>query len=84
MRCSKEEIEPPDGTLSRDPIRWFGGFVPGALKGAQARFQAVVGVEGLTELVNVTRGLHELEREVRRVRGELALLADEEVGDGVT
>ena len=54
----------------RDPLRWFGMFVPPALKTSQNSFQSAV-MDGLPCLASVMKELNDLEIDIRRTRKRL-------------
>lgn len=52
-----------------DPIKWFGMFVPQALRIAQSRFRSVI--SGVPNLASTVEEMRQVEAEVERVRGQL-------------
>ena len=60
----KTEIEP------RDPLNWFGIFVPPALKASQTSFRTAV-IDDVAELTSLDREMREIEIEIRRTRKKL-------------
>jgi len=52
-----------------DPIKWFGMFVPQALRVAQSRFRSVI--SGIPTLASIVEEMRQVEAEVERVRGRL-------------
>lgn len=69
-------------TRAPDPLKWFGILVPSDLKKAQASFSAILANNGtsneagdpageqnpVTDAINASRGLREIEAEIRKVR----------------
>ncbi|MCJ1259729.1 hypothetical protein MMC24_007568 [Lignoscripta atroalba] len=54
-----------------DPLKWFGILVPPSLRSAQADFRAAI-IEGVPALANAMLDLRAIEKEVARLRGEIA------------
>lgn len=64
-----DEEKPKPQSNVHDPIRWFGILVPSTLREAQKSFStAVLDQESLTKAVNCSRGLREVEVEIRKLR----------------
>ena len=54
---------------THDPIRWFGILVPSTLRQAQKSFSSALLDEGsVTKAVNCSRGMREVEIEIRKLR----------------
>ena len=56
--------------LESDPLRWFGIFIPSALRSAQASFSSAVG-DAVADAVNSAKGMRECEVEIRKSRKEI-------------
>lgn len=71
--------EPPDSEASPsekaasndpiDPIKWFGMFVPKALRDAQSSFKSVI--SNVPSLVSIAEEIRQVEAEVESLRGKL-------------
>ena len=70
--CEHENREDGKQAL-QDPIKWFGLFVPPALRSSQAYFRDAVG-DNIPALVNVDNEMKEVEIEIRRTRKRLSKL----------
>lgn len=53
-----------------DPLRWFGILTPRELRSAQASFSSVM-AKPLEQAVDATRGMREIEAEIRKLRKAL-------------
>ncbi|KAI9776823.1 MAG: hypothetical protein M1835_005402 [Candelina submexicana] len=58
------------GQASRDPLRWYGMFVPPALQSAQNSFSRAIS-EAIPSLANVVGDLSLCEEEIVKIRAEL-------------
>ncbi len=56
--------------LPRDPLNWFGIFVPPALRASQSSFKSAV-IDIIPALASTTNEMKEVEIEVRRARKRL-------------
>ena len=71
---SREPENVEDGPQTvQDPIKWFGLFVPPALRSSQTHFKAAVG-DNIPALVNVDNEMKEVEIKIRRTRKRLGKL----------
>lgn len=65
--ASKQMAKPP---LEADPLRWYGILVPQELRSAQTSFASALD-ESVGNATNASRGMREVEVEIRRLRKEI-------------